>query len=811
MAKLIDPSATERPVPRLVGGAHAPMPGAPIDEAGRGMVQLGADLGRAGEELFHAQRIEEDRVNTLRAEDAFTQLRERQLDLSIGDQGFTKRRGVDAVSQPLLTEYGKRFDDVEGQIAAGLNNDQQRQRFKQRANVSRLQFNEEILRHLAREGDTYAKEVFDGTLMTEQRNAVARWDSPNDIQISLERIKEAVHERGDRYGWNAQYRDAVLQQETGKIHAAVIGQAIASGGYKYGEQWFKDHRADIDLATAKTLEKAVEDGTQKELSNGYNSEYLANEDSQGALEGLRKRVLADQGLDEVRRNVLVGRIQNRQYVLERRDELDRNRVLRTLERGINELNANTLAGFEPNAEQFSPYIAATKGTELEGDLQRAIALATATRSFRNQLPVVQERLLAESEAGVRTEPTKFDRKVVSAWRSIYNAQQQQAKDNPVSFAVQQGVIEPPQPLDLVAPYKAGPAFAERFAIARAVAGTYNVPVKPLTDQETNLLRAVLKGAPAQEKSQYFAGLAQAAGNDYEGYSAVMAQLAPDEPVTAIAGTYAYRGRTIASDLMLRGQGILNPVRKEDGKPDQGKLWPMPPEADLRKGFQSYERDAFAGHPAARSAMYQAALAIYAAKSADEGDASAVINSSRWEDAIHLATGGIEKYKGKGTVLPYGYEYGQFVDGLRARIDTLAEQGRLPDGVTRATLEGLPLEAVGDGRYIFRAGNGVMVDPQNRPLVVDFNVGLPFRSSGQGQQDLANPPTAAELELARQPARRSLPGKKGASVGPLADTSTTAPKETLVEKAMRLWQEGVHRQYPAPPPKEGGPPKRGLLG
>jgi hypothetical protein len=92
------------------------------------------------------------------------------------------------------------------------------------------------------------------------------------------------------------------------------------------------------------------------------------------------------------------------------------------------------------------------------------------------------------------------------------------------------------------------------------------------------MRTVLKGAPAEQKRQWFSGLAQAAGNDYEGYSAVMAQLAPDDPVTAVAGTYAYRGRTEASDLMLRGQAILNPVRKEDGKPDHGKLWPMPPEA-----------------------------------------------------------------------------------------------------------------------------------------------------------------------------------------------------------------------------------------
>jgi len=764
MAKLVDPSATERPTPRLIESGRRPAPALDASPAAQGLMDLGRQLGAGAEELFRAQKVEEGRVNELRAEDAFTKLRERQLDLSIGEQnGFTKLRGADAVSRPLLTEWGKRFQDAETEIANTLNNDEQRRLFKKRADVSRIQFQEEILRHLAREGDTYAKEVYDGTLITEQRNAVARWDSPNDIDLSLARIKAAVDERADRYGWAPEYRKAVLQQESGKIHASVVQQAIASNDWKYAQTWFNEHRADIDLATAKQLEKAVEDGTQKELANGYRSEYLANEDNPKALEALRKRVLGDKGLDDGRRNVLVGTIQNQQFRLERRAEVAHDRQMRTLERGINELNSNTLAGFEPTPDQFAPYIAAAKGTELEPQVQAAIGLANATRMFRNQPPGVQERLLSEAEAGVRQDPTKFDRTVVGAWRTIYEAQQRQVKESPVSFAVQQGLVQPPKPLDLTNPAQASDALLERFSIARGMSAKYNAPLKPLTEQEVNLMRAVLKGAPADLKRQWFSGLAQAAGNDYEGYSAVMSQLAPDDPVTAVAGTYAYRGRTAASDLMLRGQAILNPVRKEDGKPDHGKLWPMPPDADLRKGFQSYEKEAFAGHPGARNAMYQAALAIYAAKSADEGDATGVINSNRWDESIKLATGGIEKYRGKAIVLPYGLTYSQFRDELGKRIDTVMESGRLAKDVDRARVADLPLETVGDGRYVFKAGDGVLVDKDGQPVIIDFTVAAPFRTSGYGLQ-LQQPevaPAAAELATAEKPVtgRTQLPRAK----------------------------------------------------
>lgn len=749
MAKIIDLSQQERIVPRMVGTA-APQLGAGPDDAGaKGLAMLGQAVERGADELYRAQKVEEDRVNTMMAEDAYNKALERKHELTFGDSGFSKLRGGAAVSRPLLTEYGKRFEDVERDIATTLKNDEQRMRFKARMGVARQSYQEDILRHLAREGDAYAKEVYDGTVAAAQRDSIARWDSPNDVQASLVRVQMAVAERAERYGWAPEYRDVTLRQEQGKIHAAVVQQAIAGGNYRYAQAWYNEHRADVDLPTAKMLEKAVEDGTQKEVTATYNAEYLVHENSGPALEDLRTRVLSDKALDENRRNMLVGRIQNRQYVLERRTEVEETRRLRTIERGIASLNDSTLAGFEPSAEQFAPLLAAAKGTELEPEVTRAMQLANQTRAFRNAPPLVQERLLSEAEGGIRTEPTKFDRRVVGAWRQIHDAQRRQVNEAPVSFAVQQGIVPPPAPLDLAEPAQAGEALAERFAIARGVAARYQAPFKPLTPEETTLLRSTLKGATVDQKRGYFSGLAQAAGDDYEGYSAIMAQLAPDDPVTAVAGTYSYRGRTAAADYMLRGQALLQPARKEDGKPDQGKLWPMPPELELRRGFQSYEQDAFAGHAEARNAMYQASVAIYAAKAAEEGDASGVINTGRMEESIRLATGGIEKYRGRAIVLPYGYEYSQFRDELGKRIATVVESGRMAPNVAERITD-LPLESVGDGRYVFRAGDGILADKDGQPVLIDFTQSAPFRTSGDRMVPNDSPPTPAELEAARKP-------------------------------------------------------------
>lgn len=733
MPKLIDPLARERPVPRETGALPRLQRVSPGGAEARGLEVLGQALGAGAEELYQAQQREEERINSLRAEEAYTQLRERQLDLTIGEQnGFAKVKGADAVKRPLLIDWLKRFDDANRELASGLANDTQREKFARRTQVARLQYQEDILRHLAREGDEYAKQVFDGALLAEQRQVVARWDSPADVASSMERIRNLVAERASALNWDEQFKSAVLAEQQAKIHTSVIQQAIAGGNYRYAEQWYEKHRGEIDLPTARLLAAAVRDGSQKELGDRYRAEYLTQEHDHKGLEQLRQRVLADSTLDEGRRNVLVGQIQNRQYALERRAEVLEARRLRVIERQLREVNANTLAGFEPPAERLLQLVKLAQGTELEAEARAAANLATATRAFRGLAPLAQERHLAQAEAGIREDPSKVDRNVVSAWRQIHEAQRRAATENPVSFAVRQGIIAAPQLLDLSDPLATAGALHERFAIARALANRYSTPVKPLTEEETKLAQAFVRGATPQQKTQWFGALASASGGDIPGYMAIMAQIASDDPVTAIAGSQAARGRTAQAELILRGQAILAPSTKADGKPDSGSLLPMPSEVDLRMNFDNLVRDAFAGedpkYAEARSAHFQAAKAAYAALSLAAGDRDTkVFQADRWRQAVEVAIGKIERYpgmRGRYLVLPHGYELDQFRDEMRARLNDLAVSGRLDPMWNAERLRDLPLQNVGDGRYILRTADGAVTDKTGQRVIINFNLPAP---------------------------------------------------------------------------------------
>lgn len=749
MARLTDPSAALRPTPRVAGGIVPLREVGPSEAPGLGLALLGRSIQEGSEELYRAQKIEEDRVNTLRAEEAYTKLRERQLDLTIGEKtGFALVKGADAVGKPILTEWGKRFQDAETEIASTLTNDQQRDRFKIRANVSRLQFQEEILRHLAREGDTYAKEVYDGAIATEQKNAVARWDSPNDIASSLERIKASIDSRAERFGWASEYRKKVIQEEASKVHAAVVGQALASARYDYAQQWYERHKGDIDVNTAKQLEHAVENGTQKQIAGLYRNDFLAARDNPKALEELRGRVASDQKLDLDRQNALLGPILSRMEVLDHKAEIARERRLRLLERGVNALNARTLAGYEPSFDEFAPYIAAAKGTELEAEVRQSIQLAGATRDFRLSTPPRQEAMLADLEARARVNPASVDPKILGHLKTIHEAQGRLLKESPVSFAYGQGLADPVR-IDFATLPTQSEQLLARIGTARAMAQVYGAELKPLLPAEVGEIRARLERVKTEEKMTFFGTLRATSGADPTGYSAMMAQLAPDDPALAMAGEYAGKGRVEAARLILDGQTILRPPRRADGTPDQGKLWPMPPEIDQRKRFQSAEGDAFGGNAKFRNMAFQATSAIYAKLSEEAGDATGVLNTSRYEQAFKLATGGVDTYRGRSIVLPYGMEFSDFRQGLNARIEDIALSKRLAEGVTSSQLRDMPVDAIGDGRYAFRLGNGFLVDRQGRRLEINFNL-------EPQERERAARPTGRGGERAIAPWERPIP-------------------------------------------------------
>lgn len=722
--KLPDLTQQTRPIPTAEGGVARYQP-----ESASAAMAPGNALAQLGGEFQQMVARETERADQLRAEDAFNQLRQKQQDLTLGETGFINRKGADAVTKPLMRDYSTQFDDAANQISESLGTPRQKELFRSRAGVAGLQFRDELLRHVVREGDVYEEQVFKGAASVERANTSTHWNEPDAIALSVTRIESLVKQRAARLGLPKEAAESFKIQMLGDLHESVIDQALANKEYAYAEKWFNDHKDQMDQQTQDKLAPVVDNGVQKQLANLYNTRYLASENDFKALTALKKDVLSDGTLDEDRKNILVGRLQNQQEVLLNRAERAQAQRERKIELGIQAVNAITLQGFEPTAEQMAPLVDGAKGTQFEPMVKQMIAVANLTRKYRLSTPAQQEQMQTDLEVAARKDPTKFDVTLISRFKAIKEAQGELLKKDPVTFAIRQGLLESDseaaKPLDLSHPETMGEQLKARFDLARDMNGRYGASMKPLTSQEVGALNNYLANVKPQQRRNYLSLLAAVTKDDKAGYTALMGQIAPDDPVTAIAGLRALND-PIAADLLIHGQELLRPDRKADGTPAGGKLWPMPSQEMFERAFRGIERDTFAGAPQTRSDYYQATQSIYAALSAKAGDSNAtVVNSDRLEQAVKMATGGIGKYNGKHIALPYGMDIGDFEDRLDARITFLAGSGRLAEGMTRNKLEDLPLENAGEGKYVFRAGDGLLKDRAGKRVTIDFN--LPMES------------------------------------------------------------------------------------
>lgn len=257
-----------KPIPAFtaLGETPSPRPGqgvARIDTSGmdaplgvdRASISAGGSLMAGAADLAVAQ----DHWDSLRAEDALNKLKNEAVNLSVGEDGFQTKRSADAVTQPLLKDYGERFAQAQTNISAGLQNDRQRTKFGQRAQVSEVQFKQDILKHTYAESIVYQKQVFDSGFKIEVRNAQVHWDDPYAIQGSKDRLYMQIDFLAKQSGWkeNGPQVIALRQASNTEIATSVIGMALANGDFEYAENYYKLHKDELDLATIKALKKEI--------------------------------------------------------------------------------------------------------------------------------------------------------------------------------------------------------------------------------------------------------------------------------------------------------------------------------------------------------------------------------------------------------------------------------------------------------------------------------------------------------------------------------------------------------------------------
>jgi len=224
----------QRPVPKSTVGYRAPADTTIIGKAVTG-------LGKTVEKLDEVA----DAYDKTRAEDAFNKLLEKKIDLTRGENGFINRRGADAANTTLLKEYGGELEKHISTIAGELSNDRQREYFNKRAGIARLQMRQDILGHVVKEQDAYAKQTYKSTLNIEATNSMDRYKDPAALAMSKTRIDAAIDAEARREGWDKKTKDYEKAAVMSTLHSGVIDRMLANDEDIAAEEYLKKHRKEF--------------------------------------------------------------------------------------------------------------------------------------------------------------------------------------------------------------------------------------------------------------------------------------------------------------------------------------------------------------------------------------------------------------------------------------------------------------------------------------------------------------------------------------------------------------------------------------
>lgn len=386
-------------------------------------------------------------------------------------------------------------------------------------------------------------------------------------------------------------------------------------------------------------------------------------------------------------------------------------------------------GFAPNAPNEAEFIRAYGQAEGIGhyrEFQNVAALGQTLQQVKT-LPAADLADLARIAKPTPGEGFAAKQHNYEILTQAIDQVQQARSSDPVGYALTTGSYGIKQIQRFDDQQGLAQELSRRAAAATQMAADYGTTPQLLTKGEAKVLSATIKAQPVEGQKVQLATLYQGV-KDMGLFKQTMQQLAPDNPTMAVAGIYQARGlhttesRDVA-DLILRGQAILTPNTREDGKGHMGgeSLIKMPEAKLLLSDWNHVTGDAFKGKEQAADLFMQTSKAIYAARSAEEGDYSGVIDSKRWKASIMLATGGVESHNGSSIVMPYGMGYDKFQNTLKVQAEQIVKNGGALNTTAREMMR-LPVENVGDGRYMFRRGAGYLVDKNGRPVIADLSGG-----------------------------------------------------------------------------------------
>lgn len=219
---------------------------------------------------------EQKRLDDVRAEDALNKAKLRALELSNGDDGFTKVKGEGVVVKPVRDDYSKRFSQSMKEIEGSLSNPNQINVFRRRVQPLSLSYQSSLLNHVGNETSRYQDETDVATIDIETQEAAASWRNPQSVVDSAARIKYTVSSIADRKGLSGDAKKQLLNDSMTKMHKGVIVSMLESTPEQARFYYSKNKKA-INGLDRPAIEKALQAGSVKAESQSMSDTIIGKD------------------------------------------------------------------------------------------------------------------------------------------------------------------------------------------------------------------------------------------------------------------------------------------------------------------------------------------------------------------------------------------------------------------------------------------------------------------------------------------------------------------------------------------------------
>ncbi len=238
--------------------------------AGRQISAMGEAASRASGAAFDIALKAQQEANTVRADDAITQLAETSNRLTQNRErtGYRDLAGISALQRPegksLADDFGGQLDKSIETINAGLNNDEQRRLFNSRAQQMRANFRAQVGAHEAQEFRTYTASVQEGRINTALDTVLLHYGDAQMVSDALGTIDNAVRTAGNLAGKSAEWIDAQAADAKAKALGGALGKLISENNLTAAQAFMTRYKKELEAAPEVLVEASVKMTAQQD-------------------------------------------------------------------------------------------------------------------------------------------------------------------------------------------------------------------------------------------------------------------------------------------------------------------------------------------------------------------------------------------------------------------------------------------------------------------------------------------------------------------------------------------------------------------